>query len=110
MSRRYPAVVRGLFLDTPAGQKWAVPGYLSSKIGDFSIPVVRNAEYGTLQNDRAVLTFREVTNNNKIKAKNIYHRLIVRHMKKYLLTLNQKCTCFSLSRSNIYADLTLSSD
>lgn len=65
---RFPAVVRGLFKDTPAVQKWIDPEYLSAKIGDFEIPVVRQAIYNTLQNDRVIMTFREsftdvVTNN-----------------------------------------------
>jgi NDP-sugar pyrophosphorylase family protein len=35
------------------------PDYLPSLIGDFTIPVVKKAIYGTLQNDRAEMTFRE---------------------------------------------------
>lgn len=54
---RHPAVVRGLFLDAPGVKKWHLPGYLSSKIGHHVIPVVNNAEYGTLQNDRSTDTF-----------------------------------------------------
>lgn len=56
---RHPAVVRGLFADTPAVTKWTQPGYLASKIGKFIIPVVQNAKYGTLQNDRAEMSFAE---------------------------------------------------
>ncbi len=56
---RHPAVVRGLFSNTVASKKWAEPGYLAGKIGDFVIPVVQNAAYGTLQNDRAEMTFSE---------------------------------------------------
>jgi hypothetical protein len=56
---RSPAIVRDMFKGTAAHDKWGVDGYLSSKIGDFMIPVVRNAKYNTLQNDRAVLSFRE---------------------------------------------------
>lgn len=54
---RYPAVVRGLFVDTPAEKKWDQDGYLAEKIGKFEIPVVRNALYGTVQNDRMVMKF-----------------------------------------------------
>lgn len=56
---RYPAVVRGMFLDTPAATKWLEPNYLASKIGDYRIPVVMTATYGTLQNDRNIMSFRE---------------------------------------------------
>jgi hypothetical protein len=56
---RSPAVIRNMFTGTPAYDKWSVDGYLSAKIGDFMIPVVRNARYNTLQNDRAVISFRE---------------------------------------------------
>jgi len=56
---RSPAIVRNMFAGTPAYDKWGVDGYLSSKIGDYLIPVVRNAKYNTLQNDRAVIPFRE---------------------------------------------------
>jgi hypothetical protein len=56
---RYPAVIRGMFLDTPAVKKWADPEYLPSKIGSYKIPVVRTATYGTLQNDRTVMPFGE---------------------------------------------------
>lgn len=56
---RHPAVVRGLFADTPGCKNWGVPGYLESKIGHFKIPVVNNAAYGTMQNDRTVKSFGE---------------------------------------------------
>lgn len=69
---RYPAVVRGLFKGTPAAEKWVDPEYLSSRIGDFIIPVVSEATYNTLQNKRELLTFREaytevVTNKDSKK-------------------------------------------
>eukprot|EP01006_Ploeotia_vitrea_P009628 TRINITY_DN23279_c0_g1_i1.p1 TRINITY_DN23279_c0_g1~~TRINITY_DN23279_c0_g1_i1.p1 ORF type:complete len:372 (+),score=-7.06 TRINITY_DN23279_c0_g1_i1:55-1170(+) len=54
---RHPAIVRGLFKGTNAVEKWTQPGYLASKIGHFNIPVVNNALYGTLQNDRTVGDF-----------------------------------------------------
>lgn len=56
---RSPVVVKNMFTGTPAFDKWGVDGYLSAKIGDFLIPVVRNAKYNTLQNDRVVIPFRE---------------------------------------------------
>jgi hypothetical protein len=56
---RYPAIVRGLFSGTPAADKWTDPEYLSSRIGEFIIPVVSDANYNTLQNKRELLNFRE---------------------------------------------------
>lgn len=56
---RYPAVVRGLFNGVPGMEKWKDVNYLNSKLGDFTVPVVRKALYGTLQNDRAVMPFSE---------------------------------------------------
>jgi hypothetical protein len=56
---KYPAVIRGIFKNSTAVEKWGDPNYLSSKIGDFLVPVVRTAIYGTLQNDRTVMTFRD---------------------------------------------------
>lgn len=56
---KYPAVVRGLFLDTVAVKKWGEPGYLSSKIGEYAVPVVRTAVYNTLQNERFTTTFED---------------------------------------------------
>lgn len=58
---RYPAVVRGLFSNTPAARKWGEPGYLSSIIGDFSIPVINDAKIGkanaTAQEGRTLMKF-----------------------------------------------------
>lgn len=56
---RYPAVVRGFFNNTPAQSKWATPDYLPSRLGEFSVPVVRNALLGKLQNDRTVMPFKD---------------------------------------------------
>jgi hypothetical protein len=56
---RSPAIVRGMFSGTPATTKWAEDGYLSSKIGKYNIPVVRNAKYNTMQNNRTVIPFHE---------------------------------------------------
>ena len=56
---RYPAVVRGMFADTPAAKNWDKQGYLASKIGKHIIPVVNDATYGTLQNNRSSLSFAE---------------------------------------------------
>lgn len=44
-------------------RSWADPEYLSSRIGEFVIPVVRTATYGTLQNDRATMEFKEAFND-----------------------------------------------
>ncbi|CAM9515068.1 unnamed protein product, partial [Ectocarpus fasciculatus] len=56
---RYPAVVRGLFNGAPAMEKWKDVNYLNSKIGHFTVPVVKKAVYGTLQNDRGIMPFSE---------------------------------------------------
>jgi len=56
---KYPVLIKGLLSESQAVQKWSEPGYLSSKIGDWIIPVVNNAKYGTIQNDRSMRTFRE---------------------------------------------------
>mmetsp|Transcript_15368 Transcript_15368/g.23137 ORF Transcript_15368/g.23137 Transcript_15368/m.23137 type:complete len:369 (+) Transcript_15368:50-1156(+) len=55
---RYPAIVRGLFIGSNAEKRWTDPEYLSSRIGEFIIPVVSKATYGTLQNERELLPFR----------------------------------------------------
>jgi len=56
---RYPAVVRGLFNNTPAMDKWASLEYLPSRIGKFQIPVIREAIVGKVQNNRVTLPFEE---------------------------------------------------
>lgn len=56
---KHPAVVRGLFNGVPAMEKWKDKDYMNSKIGHFSVPVVRRALYGSLQNDRGVMLFSE---------------------------------------------------
>jgi len=57
---RYPAVVRGMFKDTPAYRDWQNnPERIMSVIGDYSIPFVQDATYNTLQNGRTVAPFRE---------------------------------------------------
>lgn len=57
---RYPAVVRGLFNNTPAQLKWPTLDYLPSRIGHYNIPVVNDAKYGKMQNNRSVRAFGEV--------------------------------------------------
>lgn len=47
-----PAVVRGLFADAPALEKWTQPGYLSGVLGDFEIPIIHDSTYGTAQLNR----------------------------------------------------------
>lgn len=58
---RYPAVVRGLFSDTPAAKKWVQPGYLSELLGDFDIPVIANSiktnSSAHMQNHRVLRKF-----------------------------------------------------
>lgn len=56
---RYPAVVRGIFNNTPAMEKWASLDYLPSRIGKFQIPVIREAIVGKVQNNRVTLPFEE---------------------------------------------------
>lgn len=56
---RFPAVVKGLFNGVPGMEKWKDVDYLNSKLGHFTVPVVKKALYGTLQNDRAVMPFSE---------------------------------------------------
>lgn len=56
---RHPAVVRGFFNGVPAMSKWTELDYLPREIGDFNIPVVRNAIVGTMQNNRDIVTFRD---------------------------------------------------
>lgn len=54
-----PALVKGLFLDTEAVRKWGTDGYLAGKIGPHTIPVVRNAVFGTTQRNRTDVPFPE---------------------------------------------------
>jgi hypothetical protein len=51
------AVVRGLFKDSKASKKWVTNDYLPSRFQDFSIPIVKDARVGTLQNDRVLVNF-----------------------------------------------------
>jgi hypothetical protein len=72
---RYPAIVRGLFAGTAAAERWIDPEYLSSRIGEFVIPVVSDANYNTLQNKRELLSFREAYTdivNNKDSKKYLF--------------------------------------
>jgi len=68
---RHPAVVRGLFLDTPALKEWHKIDYLKNKLGDFSIPVVKNGA-GYDHSDRGVEKFGDaiqevLTNKRSLK-------------------------------------------
>jgi hypothetical protein len=47
-----PAVVKGLFLGTPALDNWHKAGYLAKKLGSHKIPVIHGAIYGTNQRNR----------------------------------------------------------
>jgi hypothetical protein len=57
---REPVVVKGLFIDTPAINKWNNPDYLPSIIGKIKLSVIPNATYGTLQNNRYISNFTEI--------------------------------------------------
>lgn len=69
---RHPAIVRGLFNNTPAQTKWIDPDYLPSVFGEFRLPVVKKAVYGTLQNDREIMDFttgfRSILNDENSQA------------------------------------------
>lgn len=54
---RIPVIVRGLFKESVAVKTWKSPERLASKLGDFNIPVVRNAVVGTLQDQREIVRF-----------------------------------------------------
>jgi hypothetical protein len=56
---RYPAIVRGLFNNTVGMNKWSTPDYLPSRLGEFTVPVVRGAVVGKVQNDRVNMKFKE---------------------------------------------------
>ena len=49
-------VDRGLFANTTALQKWKSEDYLPTKLGGHTIPIVRNAVVGTLQDDRVLVS------------------------------------------------------
>ena len=58
-----PAVVRGLFLNTPATELWKSADYLIGKIGHHKIDVVKNATINSgdgTQSNRIVLPLNEV--------------------------------------------------
>lgn len=52
---RHPVVVRGLFADTKAVQLWGTEHYLPQVFKDYTIPIVRNATVGTLQDERVLV-------------------------------------------------------
>jgi hypothetical protein len=54
---RLPVIVRGLFKDSTAVKEWKKEERLIKFLGDFSIPVVRNAVVGTLQDHREIVRF-----------------------------------------------------
>ncbi len=57
---RHPAVVRGLFKDTPGYRDWQNnPERIIQEIGEYQIPFVADATYNTLQNGRVVASFEE---------------------------------------------------
>jgi len=59
---RSPVVVRGLFANTTAVQKWAQPGYLAEKLGNYPIPVVQHSTLGK-QSDRKIELFKDAVND-----------------------------------------------
>jgi len=59
---KHPGVVRGLFADTPGVKKWTKPGYLEQYLGNFTVPVIQRAVYGTTQTDRLNMEFRDAWN------------------------------------------------
>jgi len=68
---RHPAVCRGFFNGTSALTKWPTPEYLPSQLGEFVVPVVGDATYGGIQNNRLLMKFKEgfadVVSNPKCK-------------------------------------------
>lgn len=56
---RLPVIVRGLFKKSVAAKEWKTAERLASKLGNFSIPVVRNAVVGTLQDHREIVSFNQ---------------------------------------------------
>lgn len=52
-----PVIVRGLFKNSVAVKTWKTEERLIEFLGDFSIPVVRNAVVGTLQDHREIVRF-----------------------------------------------------
>mmetsp|Transcript_2284 Transcript_2284/g.3142 ORF Transcript_2284/g.3142 Transcript_2284/m.3142 type:complete len:376 (+) Transcript_2284:111-1238(+) len=59
----HPCVVRGLFEGTPAMKKWGKKGYLNSHLGEFMVPYIRKADYGTRQDDRGIDKFSNIAND-----------------------------------------------
>jgi len=56
---RYPGVVKGLFLNTTALNKWTQKGYLSEKIGHFDVKVAWRSENETKIFNRTRTPFKE---------------------------------------------------
>lgn len=56
---REPAVVRGLFKDTPAVNKWAKPGYLEHRFSNFSMLVNQNGRADRDINDNVYMNMGE---------------------------------------------------
>ena len=76
-----PAVVRGLFVNTPATELWKYADYLIGKIGHHKIDVIKkatiNSKDGT-QSNRIVLPLKEViteifgNSESKVLISNLY--------------------------------------
>ena len=56
---RQPALVKGLFSDTPATTKWIEPGYLSKYLGKFNLPVVTEGYATKAPDDKTIMGFDE---------------------------------------------------
>lgn len=56
---RYPAVVKGLFKNTTAVEKWTKKGYLTDMIGDFDVKVAWRSVNETKVFNRTRATFKE---------------------------------------------------
>lgn len=55
-----PVVVRGMFLNTTATNRWMEPGYVSSWIGQYHIDIVLNGFHNASQSRKTRMPFRDV--------------------------------------------------
>lgn len=72
---KHPGIVRGLFKDTVGVKMWHKSGYLEQFIGNFSIPTIQRATYGTDQQDRVNMLFKDSWNeivNDKNSMKYLF--------------------------------------
>lgn len=59
----HPCVVRGLFSDTPASKLWPKKGHLNKKLGEYIVPYIKRADYGTKQDGRATDYFKTIADD-----------------------------------------------